>query len=268
MDWLGDPAHSVGARFGHHGRHLVWSLRSNSPADLAFQSIRRDIHFALREASLEPNLDVGQPLPRCLVFMVGEIPERSVPTILISAPHGQNGYRWRAYVGLRIRLVFNRYPGLAFGDYWPSRDWSALLDTEALRAGVSSNTERIAAPSQVLTLGSLATNPDSGYGSASHLTAKAQNTLDGGDVEMENAPSVATNDLSIAIAQDRIEVYVKTFAERLLADSGLELSGTAPNPNVIQALPGLLRAFALRVTCMEKSANGKAVGTFTRQCKE
>ncbi len=51
LDWLGDPIRSVGAVFGHYNSNLVWYTASDSAADRAFQSIRRDVHFALRELS-------------------------------------------------------------------------------------------------------------------------------------------------------------------------------------------------------------------------
>ncbi len=83
------------------------------------------------------------------------------------------------------------------------------------------------APSQAATLDLATTHPDSGYASASRSTAKAPNEFGPRDGEFEDAPSIATDDLSLAISHDLVNTYVTVFAQRLLDDSGLKTSGAA-----------------------------------------
>ncbi|KAK0703026.1 hypothetical protein B0T26DRAFT_488346 [Lasiosphaeria miniovina] len=129
-------------------------------------------------------------------------------------------------------------------------------------------------PSHSLTLGA-ATLPDSGYGSASQITANAYQyqAPAASQVKLPEADSVLTDDvasiltemLPLDLSEDLVSTYVGIFARRLLHSTGIQ--DLECFPEIDQTLPRLLRAFALRVAFADSSADRKAVATFARQNK-
>ncbi|GAB1319896.1 hypothetical protein MFIFM68171_10106 [Madurella fahalii] len=277
-DWLGNPWDSVGYWFGRRGRaehdEDIWTVLTGSPTHRAIQSLMPDIKSALRDAFLTSDY---RPLPECRIFMVGE-PSSSTPTILVNVPEDLNPvYRWKVATGLRERQVFTRFPGLDFGVYWPNptRRLDARIPGAHDSGGkpqdirqlapppmLPSPLEPLSFPSQDIAgneqprrhsntpTAMLSTVPDSGYGTSSNAatSAKVYQLSPGqdGEIDVSDIASVVTDNLSLDLP------------------NGLTVP---PNPQLVDALPDLLRAFALRLAYTEKLPEGKAVSTFTRQNK-
>jgi hypothetical protein len=110
---------------------------------------------------------------------------------------------------------------------------------------------------------------DSGYGTASKAgTTTAPHPLAREDTDFDDIASVITDNLSLDLPEDVGNVYVREFVERILdATSKLPIQ-EAQREQLVLMLPDLLRAFALRVSFAEKTAEGNEVGLFTRKNKE
>jgi len=305
---MGDPADSRGSLFGYSAKDQkkVWSVRIGSAVDRAFRSMEPDIEFALREAFLKMDKDKTIHPDYYRIFLVGD-PSPLTPTILVRNIErlGGEGYRWRVRVGLNERRLFARFPGLEFGDYWPIPHEPGYATR--LREGDGEDEERdVLAPLRFLppsvppTPGPLPsppvpasaagseqsrrysnsltgvslTIPDSGYGTASNAAASAKiyqapATTQQNEANLSDVASVLTDNLSLDLPRDIVGEYIKAFAQHLLeAAVAQQPGGGLPASQLVDALPNLLRAFALRLAYAEDLPDGKAISTFTRQNKE
>lgn len=110
------------------------------------------------------------------------------------------------------------------------------------------------------------TVPDSGYGTASKIaTSAACPPAAQADVNLDDVASVITDNLSLGLPQDVGNTYVREFVEQILAAVRGLSTQEEQRTQLIQMLPDLLRAFALRVSFTEANAEGHAVGIFTRK---
>jgi len=77
--------------------------------------------------------------------------------------------------------------------------------------------------------------------------------------------SVITDNLSLDLSPASVDAYTDAFVKRILESIAEFRAGEWPHSQMTQELPLLLRHFALRVSREDSSADGKAVGTFTRK---
>ena len=113
------------------------------------------------------------------------------------------------------------------------------------------------------------TVPDSGYGTASKAATSAvyrppakENT------DLDDLASVITDNLSLNLPQGVGNAYVKEFVDQILRVTSSITSQESEFAQLTHMLPDLLRTFALRVSFAERSAQGDAVGLFTRKNRE
>ncbi|KAK5659549.1 hypothetical protein OQA88_751 [Cercophora sp. LCS_1] len=109
------------------------------------------------------------------------------------------------------------------------------------------------------------TIPDSGYGTASRAGTRTDHQHPTLETVVDDIASVITDNLSLDLAQDARNIYVDRFVEQLLQALGQLSEPDLQRPGLIRMLPDLLRTFALRVSYAERTADGRAVGVFTRQ---
>jgi hypothetical protein len=110
---------------------------------------------------------------------------------------------------------------------------------------------------------------DSGYGTASKTTATAALHLPAQqDTDFDDVTSVITDNMSLDLPEGVSNTYVREIVERII-DAMSELSvQETQREQLIRMLPDLLRVFALRVSFAEETAEGHAVGLFTRKYRE
>jgi hypothetical protein len=117
--------------------------------------------------------------------------------------------------------------------------------------------------------GTAFTVADSGYGTASKAgTTAAPLPLVQEDADLDDIASVITDNMSLDLPEDVGNIYVREFVERILDATTKLPTQEAQREQLILMLPNLLRAFALRVSFAEKTAEGNAVGVFTRKYRE
>ncbi|KAK1760035.1 hypothetical protein QBC47DRAFT_426841 [Echria macrotheca] len=110
------------------------------------------------------------------------------------------------------------------------------------------------------------TVPDSGYGTASKIaTSAACRPTAQADTNFDDVASVITDNLSLGLPQDVGNTYVREFVEQILGAVRGFSTREEQRAQLIQMLPDVLRAFALRVSFTETNAEGHAVGIFTRK---
>jgi len=110
------------------------------------------------------------------------------------------------------------------------------------------------------------TNPDSGYGTASRAgTTVNHHTSTQIDPDIDDAASVMTNNLPLDLAEGAEDAYVKEFVRQILEATNQASFQDVQRADLIRMLPELLRAFALRISFVEKTEAGRDVGIFTRQ---
>ena len=115
------------------------------------------------------------------------------------------------------------------------------------------------------------TNPDSGYGTASKAATSAgfqPSMKNDTSAELDDVASVLTDNLLLDVPDDVGSAYVKEFVERILQEARHVSDQEIRRSGLVRLLPDLLRAFALRLSFTERSAEGRAVGVFTRQNRE
>ncbi|GAB1315628.1 hypothetical protein MFIFM68171_05838 [Madurella fahalii] len=111
------------------------------------------------------------------------------------------------------------------------------------------------------------TLPDSGYGSASKAATTASKSVSNQESDHDDNASVVTGDLSLDLPPASADAYVDAFVKRILESIADFQADQALHSQIIQELPLLLRRFALRISLESGSADGKAVGVFTRKNK-
>ena len=110
---------------------------------------------------------------------------------------------------------------------------------------------------------------DSGYGTASKAaTDAALHPVAHRDTDFSDDTSVITDNLSLDLAEDVGDVYVKEFVERILDAMDKLPTQEVHQEQLVRMLPDLLRAFALRVSFAEKTAAANGVGVFTRKNRQ
>lgn len=113
------------------------------------------------------------------------------------------------------------------------------------------------------------TIPDSGYGTASKAaTSTGYHQSTRLDADFDDLASVMTDNLPLDLPGVVGNAYVNEFVERILEATRQVPAQEIQRSELIRILPDLLRAFALRVSFTEGTAEGRAVGVFTRQNKE
>jgi hypothetical protein len=273
ISWLGPPDQSVGVFVGWHDNETVWHVKEKSPAALVYETLKEELEASLKECSLAPR---GEPTPEmvgfrpfCRLFMVGEQPEIAKPTILINTQGKASGLRWRARAVFNSRRLFQRYPGLEYGEYWPSPISAATSPPPSgpLPSIPVSSYAPSVVPSEMPTQGATIFS-DSGYGSSSNTTAVKRQELTVLEDIDEDMASVITDNLSLDLPSKLEDTYVTAFAEHIFQAMNVQQTDQQPYEKMVQDLPDLLRAFAVRVAFTHKSSEAKAIGTFTRQKKE
>jgi hypothetical protein len=280
---------------GWHDHETVWDIKERSPAALVYGTLKEELKLSLEECSLarpgQTTSKVDSFSPYCRLFMVGEQPEIAKPTILINTQGESSGLRWRARAVFNSRLLFQRYPGLEYGEYWPSaipattgpppsgplpsipllgRD-TAAISGEGMQSGdsilmkESSSYEPSIMPSEMPTH---AIFSDSGYGSSSNAMVVRNQELSVPEDIDEDVASIVTDNLSLDLSRNLEDSYVTAFAEHIFQAMTLQQTDQQPHEKMTQDLPDLLRAFAVRVAFAHGSSEAKAIGTFTRQKKE
>lgn len=106
---------------------------------------------------------------------------------------------------------------------------------------------------------------DSGYGSASKAATAASKWGSNQERSDDDNASVTTSNLSLDLPPASASAYVDAFVKRILESIADFQPDEMPHSQIIQVLPLLLRRFALRISVEDESADGRAVGLFTRK---
>lgn len=85
---------------------------------------------------------------------------------------------------------------------------------------------------------------------------------------MDDGASVGTSNISVDLQPDVVDAYIDIFAHHIYVSTCIQPLNHISSRAMLEALPDLLRDFALQLAAGERCSDATVVGIFTRQHKQ